>query len=118
MNKKLKKKKLGMPSSITPQFPRAITKSQVRAPAERVTAYTLVSTYQPLVGICHVQQLMQEADHLRWCRVRSAPRSTDEHKSSRVDWAKQQLHRSASKWMRTIFSDEKRFYLDGPYGAA
>ena len=48
----------------------------VRAPNERISASRLVSTYQTSVGLRRVQQFMHEADHLRWSRIRNAPRLT------------------------------------------
>ena len=43
---------------------------------------------------------------------------TDEHKSSRLEWAKQQLQQAPPKLMRIAFSEEKWFCLDGLDGAA
>ena len=118
LHKPPSKKKLGRPSSITPQFRWAIMRSVVRSPLERVTASKLVLIYRPKVGVRRVQNLMNEADHLRWTRISSAPMLTSDHKQRRLDWAKLQLQKSPSKWLRTIFSDEKRFCLDGPDGAS
>ena len=87
--------------------------SVVRETEERVTASSLHACYQPIVGVRRVQQLMQDADHLRWSRMKSVPRLTTDHKRDRVV---RQLNVSPSKWSRTIFSEEKRFCLDGPDG--
>ena len=114
MNNGKRCKKLGRPSKITEQFRRAVFRSVSRAPNERITASKLVKVYRPAVGVRRVQQLMQEADYLPWVRMKTAPRLTQDHKEARIKWAKEQLHRSPARWLRTIFSDEKRFCLDGP----
>ena len=93
-------------------------RSFVLSPLERVTAPKLVSIYRPKVGVRRVQQLMNEADHLRWTRISSEPMLTSDHKQRRLEWAKLQLQKSPSKWICTIFSDEKRFCLDVPDGAS
>ena len=93
----VRRKKLGRPSTITPQFRRAIMRSVVRDPEERVTASRLLTRYQPKVGLRRVQQLMQEAEHLRWTRITSAPRLTEDHKKARLSWAKAQLMKAPSK---------------------
>ena len=88
MKFKLKKKKLGRPFSITPQFHCASIRSIVRAPGEHVTTYTIVSIYRTNVGIRRVQQLMQQAANLKWTRIVSAPRLTEDHGEARVERTK------------------------------
>ena len=93
-----RKKKLGRPSTITPQFRRAIFRSVIRDPNERVTASRLVARYQPKVGIRRVQQLMQEVEHLPWTRIKSVPRLTA---SSSFDFVRRPLFFSIPLFRRT-----------------
>ena len=114
----VRKKKAGRPPTVTPQLKRAIHRSIRSAQNERVTAGTLVAKYQPGVGVRRVQQLLSANHQLAWTRIRRAPRLSDDHKKARVEWSEKQLAKSPKWWRRTIFSDEKKWNLDGPDGNA
>lgn len=105
----------GRPTKVTPYFRRAIVRAATKG---FTTARAVAAQHNSPVGLRRVQQLLQEATHLQWSKLRAAPTLTPAHKIKRKEWAAAQLAISAMQWRRTVFSDEKRFCLDGPDGAA
>ena len=47
--------------------------------------------------------------------MKKQPYLTKKHKISRMELCKKHIHLD-SQWQNTIFSDEKKFYLDRPEG--
>lgn len=62
-----------------------------------------------------VQQILHEDKNLVFTRKMAKPRLTDFHKSARLEFAKKYVGKS-NMWDKVIFSDEKKFNLDGPDG--
>lgn len=62
-----------------------------------------------------VRRLLQQAPHIQRRKVLAKPPLTDRHKQARLQFAVTHIH-WRKRWRRVIFSDEKRFNLDGPDG--
>ena len=62
-----------------------------------------------------VQRVAQNSEFLNWGKRKSKPKLTPYHKIARVDWATKYISWT-TKWHSIIFSDEKKFNLDGPDG--
>lgn len=60
-----------------------------------------------------VQKALRNDDYLGYTNMKRAPNLSPVHRIARLPWARSQLHQNPRSWGRTVFSDKKRFYLDG-----
>lgn len=67
------------------------------------------------VSARRIRQLLHDTPHLQFKKRKGAPTLTATHKEARLFWARETVGWT-SNWDRVIFSDEKKFNLDGPDG--
>lgn len=63
----------------------------------------------------HVRRLLSQNPNLKWSKMATSPKLTARHLAARLEYAKNYMA-MGDKWKKVIFSDEKKFNLDGPDG--
>jgi DDE superfamily endonuclease len=104
----------GRPSVITSAEKRRLIRS---AGNSFKTASQLLSENNLSVGVRRVQQILSGSQHLKYKKMKRKPMLSKSNIEGRRKFALDHL-RWEGQWQKIIFSDEKKFNLDGPDGFA
>ena len=111
-NKYRTRKSTGMPENVSPQLKKRIIR-EVKKNSSSATKILKSRVDDPCCTRTITRHLKKEKiKHKK--RIRR-PRLTMKHKDKGLEYARQYQTMSAKEWRKIVFSNEKKFNLDGPY---
>ncbi|CAK9806981.1 Transposable element Tc3 transposase [Anthophora quadrimaculata] len=106
------KKSSGRPSAISTREKRAILRA---ASNSLLTSREIAEKVGVKTNPRNVRRVLQQSAHIKRMKLKRRPALKQIHKEHRLNFAKEHI-RWNKKWRKVIFTDEKRFNLDGPDG--
>ncbi|CDF38566.1 unnamed protein product [Chondrus crispus] len=103
----------GRPPKMTPAESRRLLREASKG---EKSAETLRRELELPVSKRRAQQILSTSPLLQYQTAKIAPQLTPRHRTVRVKWAKERAGWNMQKWGQVIFSNEKKFNLDGPDG--
>jgi len=103
----------GGQKKTTPRVEREIVKLAVN---KQYSIRQIVQSIPKKLSIGTVYRVLKESPFAIWCKMKGQPRLTTKHQQKRVEFATDSFAKGQKFWEKMIFSDEKKWNLDGPDG--
>ena len=107
-----KKRRPGRKPILSPRDERAIIKTMSN---KSISIGQVKAELKLKASKTTIWRAAKRDSNLKYAKKKKKPRLTKQHKLDRVAWCRKYFNWS-SEWHRVIFSDEKKFNLDGPDG--
>lgn len=109
-----KNKHTGRPSTVSTARKRRLIRSAANSSK---SARQLKAENNLSVGVRRVQKILSGSEHLKYKKMKRKPNLSLANIEGRKKFALNHIHWT-NRWRKIIFSDEKKFNLDGPDGFA
>ncbi|OWZ20081.1 Transposase, partial [Phytophthora megakarya] len=111
------RKSSGRPRKLSPAAERRLLREASKTGASKtgVSARSLKEALQLPISVRRVQEVLHDSEHMVNQKRLACPPLNAGHIAARLEWANEHVEHGA-KWNAVIFSDEKKFNLDGPDG--
>uniref|UniRef100_K3X959 Transposase Tc1-like domain-containing protein n=1 Tax=Globisporangium ultimum (strain ATCC 200006 / CBS 805.95 / DAOM BR144) TaxID=431595 RepID=K3X959_GLOUD len=106
-------KRQGIPQSVTEHEKRQIIRS---VSVGTLPAAKAKEKLQLACSVRTIQRVINDVDWLKYRKINAAPALTKRHKEACVRWAEEMALVDGIEWCQVVFSDEKKWDLDGPDG--
>lgn len=103
----------GRPSKLSVQDRRNLLR---KARTGNFFAREIVNDLGLPICVSYARQILSQDPHLRFRTMKKKPHMTARHFQPRLAWANEHVGWSLEQWKTVIWSDEKKFNLDGPDG--
>lgn len=106
------KKRSGRPKKLSCKAIRRILRA---SSMENQSASEIRISQQVPLTTRSVQRIISSAPYMKYMKRKQQPKLKPEHKAIRLSWTEARISWT-NKWKEVVFSDEKKFNLDGPDG--